>query len=74
VIPFSAVVPPGIWFPQGDNHQVIYHRPPCSGCCLEKCNISGHPCLTTITVEEMEGAVDAVITGQPGSKTLTIIP
>jgi ADP-heptose:LPS heptosyltransferase len=73
VIPFSAVVPAGIWFPQGNNHQVIYHRPPCSGCYLERCNATGHPCLTSITVGDMEAAVDAAMTGQPGKETLTTI-
>jgi heptosyltransferase III len=73
VIPFSAATPAGIWFPQGDRHQVVYHRTSCSGCYLEKCTVPGHPCLKSISVEEMEAAVEAAMTAQPGNRTLTVI-
>ncbi|MGO9336358.1 MAG: glycosyltransferase family 9 protein [Terracidiphilus sp.] len=73
VIPFSAASPPGIWFPYGNKHQIVYHRTRCAGCYLEKCNVDGHPCLTSISVEEMETAVDRVMNGQDGLRTLTVI-
>ena len=73
VIAFSAASPPGIWFPYGNNHQVVYHKTRCSGCYLEKCNVQGHPCLTSISVEEMEAAVDRAMNGQDGIRTLTVV-
>jgi heptosyltransferase III len=73
VIAFSAASPAGIWFPQGEKHQILYHRTSCAGCYLERCNVGGHPCLTSISVEEMERAVDKAMSGQDGNSTLTII-
>jgi heptosyltransferase-3 len=73
VIAFSAATPAGIWFPQGEKHQIVYHRTSCFGCYLERCNVVGHPCLTSISVEEMERAVGKAMSGQDGSRTLTII-
>jgi ADP-heptose:LPS heptosyltransferase len=73
VIAFSAAGPPGIWFPYGNKHQIVYHRTSCAGCYLEKCSVKGHPCLTSISVEEMETAVDRAMKGQDGTRTLTVI-
>jgi ADP-heptose:LPS heptosyltransferase len=73
VIPFSAASPPGIWFPPGIKHQIVYHRPSCCGCYLEKCNVDGHPCLGSISVSEMESAVDRAMNGQDGIKTMTVL-
>jgi ADP-heptose:LPS heptosyltransferase len=73
VIPFSAAGPPGIWFPPGRKHQIVYHRTSCFGCYLERCNVNGHPCLSSISVEEMETAVDRAMNGQDGIRTMTVI-
>jgi ADP-heptose:LPS heptosyltransferase len=73
VIPFSAASPPGIWFPPGAKHQIVYHRPSCCGCYLEKCNMDGHPCLGSISVGEMEAAVEKAMNGQDGIKTMTVL-
>jgi ADP-heptose:LPS heptosyltransferase len=73
VIAFSAASPVGIWFPQGDKHQIVYHRTSCAGCYLEKCTVEGHPCMTSISLEEMEAAVDRAMSGQDGIRTLTVI-
>jgi len=73
VIAFSAASPPGIWFPYGNKHQIVYHRPRCAGCYLEKCNVQGHPCLTSISVEEMETAVDRAMHEQDGIRPVTVL-
>ena len=54
---FSARIEPGIWFPFGPGHQVIYHRTDCLGCCLEKCVEYKKKCIASITVEEVLDAV-----------------
>jgi heptosyltransferase III len=73
VIPFAGTGLPGVWFPQGHQHQIVYHRTSCAGCSLEKCAVAGHPCLTSITVDEMEAAVARAMSGQPGNSTITVI-
>jgi ADP-heptose:LPS heptosyltransferase len=73
VIPFSAAGLAGAWFPPGSKDQIIYHRTSCAGCSLETCNVAGHPCLSTISVEEMEAAVDKAMRGEDGSRELIAI-
>jgi len=73
VIAFSAAGLPGIWFPPGDKHQVVYHQTSCCGCSLEKCNVEGHPCLSSIGVEEMMAAVGRAMAGQNSAEPITVI-
>jgi ADP-heptose:LPS heptosyltransferase len=73
VIAFSAAGLPGIWFPPGDKHQIVYHQTACCGCFREKCNVEGHPCLSSITVDEMAEAVDRAVRGQDGAPPITRI-
>jgi ADP-heptose:LPS heptosyltransferase len=54
---FSARNKPRVWFPHGNNHHVIYHRTECHGCGLEVCKFEAKKCITSITVEEVEEAV-----------------
>ncbi len=61
VIAFSAAGAPGVWFPAGTHHQVIYHQTSCHGCRLETCTVEGRRCLTSITVDEMAAAVERVM-------------
>ena len=61
VIAFSARGLPGVWYPTGKQHQVIYHRVNCFGCNLETCIVENRKCLTTITVDEMVFAADSVL-------------
>jgi len=53
VIAFAARTKPGIWFPQGKGHQVLYRRVDCAGCNLETCIEQKKKCLTSITVDDM---------------------
>ena len=61
VIAFSARGQKGVWYPAGDQHEIIYHAPPCAGCELETCVVEKKICLTSISVDEMEQAVVRVL-------------
>jgi heptosyltransferase-3 len=50
---FSARCMPGVWFPWGGKHRVIYHRTPCAGCELERCVSLHKACIESITVDEV---------------------
>ncbi|MBF6571134.1 MAG: glycosyltransferase family 9 protein [Candidatus Binataceae bacterium] len=58
---FSARNLPGVWFPCGSGHRVIYHRVPCAGCGLERCLRYAKTCINSITVEEVYAAVSATL-------------
>jgi ADP-heptose:LPS heptosyltransferase len=57
VIAFSARGLPGVWYPAGPRHQIVYHRTDCHGCQLETCTVEARRCLTSISVAEMAAAV-----------------
>ena len=64
-IAFASRTEPGIWFPIGEGHQVVYHKLPCSNCNLEVCIENQKRCLTSITVDEMlHASVEAWKYGQ----------
>ncbi|MEQ1841582.1 MAG: glycosyltransferase family 9 protein [Verrucomicrobiales bacterium] len=54
---FSARNPPGVWYPRGENHTVLYHRTPCWGCKLTTCIELEKACILSIPVEEVRAAV-----------------
>jgi heptosyltransferase III len=58
---FAARNKPRVWFPYGRQHRVIYHQTECWGCGLETCVVERKRCLTSITVEEVLGEVQAVL-------------
>jgi len=60
---FSARNKPGVWFPYGENHTVIYHKTECYGCGLEVCDRHGKKCIKTITVDEVLEAVEEHLEG-----------
>jgi heptosyltransferase III len=70
VIVFSARVKPGVWFPFGKTHQVLYHRTECMDCGLDTCIAMQKKCILSISVREMEVAVQAVLS----HSTLTCLP
>ena len=61
VIAFSARGLPGVWYPAGRQHRVLYHKVNCFGCNLETCIAEGRKCLTSISVEEMAAAVESAL-------------
>jgi heptosyltransferase-3 len=58
---FAARQRPGIWFPHGRRHKVIYHQVSCSNCGLETCIVEGKRCILSITVDEVVGKVSEVL-------------
>jgi ADP-heptose:LPS heptosyltransferase len=58
---FAARNLPRVWFPYGPNHRVLYHPVDCMGCGLETCIEQRKKCLTSITVDEVASAVEAVL-------------
>jgi ADP-heptose:LPS heptosyltransferase len=58
---FSAIGLPGVWFPIGERNTVIYHQTECYGCGLETCVIMDKKCIRSVTVDEMEQAVDRAL-------------
>jgi heptosyltransferase III len=58
---FGAKDLPGVWFPPGDRNQIVYHQPECFGCGLEICIEKKKVCVLSVTVEEMEQAVERVL-------------
>jgi len=58
---FSARNKPGVWFPYGTKHRIIYHKTECSGCKLEVCEEHEHKCIRTITVDEVFEAMEQIL-------------
>jgi ADP-heptose:LPS heptosyltransferase len=58
---FSARNLPGMWFPHGKRHRILYREVNCMGCGLETCVVERKKCLMSITVEEVEAEVRAVL-------------
>jgi ADP-heptose:LPS heptosyltransferase len=56
VIAFSAHGLPGVWYPAGEQHQIVYHQTDCFGCGLETCIVEQRKCLRSVTVDEMKRA------------------
>lgn len=44
---------PGLWYPLGNGHTIVYHRVACAGCHTQVCPVPGHPCMTGVKVEEV---------------------
>jgi lipopolysaccharide heptosyltransferase III len=59
-IPFAARQEPGVWYPVGSQHRIVYHSVECRNCLLEVCAEKKKICLTSISVGEMlEAAMEA---------------
>jgi ADP-heptose:LPS heptosyltransferase len=58
---FSAMGLPGVWFPPGEHNQIIYHQTECYGCGLQTCVVMEKKCIRSVTVDEMEQAVDRIL-------------
>ena len=61
VIAFSARGLPGVWYPFGNQHRILYRKVSCFGCKLESCTVESRRCLTSISVAEMADAVESVM-------------
>jgi len=58
---FSARNKPGVWFPFGALHHVIYHKTECFGCGLSVCKKYNKKCINSISVDEVLGVVRQAI-------------
>jgi heptosyltransferase III len=58
---FAARNKPRVWFPNGRQHRVVYHKVECWGCGLETCIVEKKRCLTSITVDQVMAEVRAVL-------------
>lgn len=65
---FSARNRPGVWFPRGDGHKILYHQTECYGCGLEVCNKYAAKCITSIAVKEVETALDQLLSAFPDQR------
>lgn len=57
---FSARSKPGVWFPFGSRHRILYHRTPCYGCDLTVCENFNKMCISSITVAEVSWAMTEI--------------
>lgn len=75
---FSSRNFPGEWYPNGQGHEVIYHRVPCQGCRLATCRKYEKRCIASIEVSEVIDAVERVLRSREdiadGRPTPTIGP
>ena len=53
---FSARNKPGVWYPQGAGHAVLYNQTDCFGCELTRCIERGKACLNGIAPEAVVAA------------------
>ncbi len=58
---FSGRCKPGIWFPFGEHHEVLYHKTDCFGCNLEVCEKFQKKCIRSITVYEVVKATKLML-------------
>ena len=57
---FGAQNMPGEWYPFGAHHRVLYHQTPCFGCRLKvRCDYD-KKCIRSITIEEVDMAMEEV--------------
>jgi len=58
---FSGRNPPGVWFPQGQGHRVIYPAGTCADCDLTRCLRDGQVCILSITPPEVVRAAEEAL-------------
>ncbi len=58
---FSARAMPGVWFPFGQEQNVIYRDVPCRGCGLDDCVEHGQRCVTDISPAQVAAQVLQVL-------------
>jgi ADP-heptose:LPS heptosyltransferase len=68
---FSARNPPGVWFPYGTQHRVLYRRVDCEGCRLNTCIVQKKKCILSITVDEVLAQVVSVLPAASHSDALS---
>jgi ADP-heptose:LPS heptosyltransferase len=65
---FAPVVPAGRWAPYGVPHVLLgRHDAPCAGSRARTCPVPGHPCLDSVTDDEVLAAVASLTADGPHS-------
>jgi ADP-heptose:LPS heptosyltransferase len=54
---YSARNLPGVWFPRGEAHRILWHRTDCFGCELDVCRVRQKECIMSISVDQVFQAV-----------------
>jgi heptosyltransferase III len=58
---FASRELPGVWFPYGSQHKVLYHDVPCRKCQLDRCVKYAKRCIMSIEPEEVLRAAAEVL-------------
>jgi len=58
---FASRELPGVWFPYGSQHKVIYHDVPCRKCQLDRCVKYAKRCIMSIQAEEVVRATAEIL-------------
>ncbi len=54
---------PGMWYPLGNGHTLVYHPVKCAGCHLPACDLPGHPCMNGIPYESVWYNLERFVNG-----------
>jgi len=69
VVVFSARALPGVWYPRGKSHEVLYRKTECANCQLFECIAQKKKCILSITPHEFVQAVERVLEAGRGRQT-----
>lgn len=58
---FSGRCEPGVWFPCGHGHRILYHQVPCTGCRRVTCEEFDKMCIRAIRVEDVVAATQELM-------------
>lgn len=58
---FSGRMPPGIWFPAGNGHRILYRKTTCCGCKRVTCEDLEKMCIRAIEVEDVVTATQDLL-------------
>jgi ADP-heptose:LPS heptosyltransferase len=55
---FAPTVPAVRWHPWGVPFELLYVNVPCAGCRARECPVTGHPCLSGVSVDQVCAAIE----------------
>jgi ADP-heptose:LPS heptosyltransferase len=68
---FGERANPGLWYPLGEGHTIVYHSVPCAGCRVQVCPVPGHPCMSGILLDAVWPHLDAFLNAHGASPVAT---
>ena len=57
---------PGLWYPLGSGHTILYHPVACAACRLPACPVPGHPCMNGVSVDTAWKHLQEFLNCEPG--------